>query len=480
MRAGLSITVVAIAATLWALAPWPRRPEGARTITFTVWGAPFEDALFADVYARGFERLTPEVRVDYQRHDGNQLGLKYTSWHARGRGAEVMRVQVTDYHQMVARGMLQPLDEHLARGGVDLAEIPPELLAALRVDGRLYALPQDTAVFGLYYNIEHFEAYDAAHPGQPLPRPSADWTWEDLRRAAIALTERDDSGRVARQGLDLPLWQWPFMALFAQAGGEQWSPDGLTTRIASDAGVEALQFLHDLAFRDRVWVPYFGGIDQGASPDAKFVAGRTSLYLDGSWRVPNFEDRAPNLRFAVSPTPRGPRVGSAPVVLTGSCLWAISSRARHKDDAWRMLAWLVSRDQAIRYWDALRVAPPANLAAMRSPAFRSTSGIADPDRPGRFIVPSMDEARYEERAAWLLHAFTPDPATGWAPAYLPTSLYQRALEDHIKVMLEAYLATGAEGRDRAREFLHRAARGVHAVIDRDRAAKGLAPVSRGP
>ena len=79
------------------------------TIRFVVWGQPFEDRLFADRYARGFEREHPGIAVDYQRHADPML--KYNAWHARGTGAEVMRLRVTDYHQLVARGMLLPLDD---------------------------------------------------------------------------------------------------------------------------------------------------------------------------------------------------------------------------------------------------------------------------------------------------------------------------------------------------------------------------------
>src|SRR5262249_45897579 len=63
-----------------------------KAVTFVVWGMPFEDRLFLDGYAKGFEKTEPGTRVDYQRHLGNELNMKYVSWHAAGRGAEVMRI----------------------------------------------------------------------------------------------------------------------------------------------------------------------------------------------------------------------------------------------------------------------------------------------------------------------------------------------------------------------------------------------------
>jgi len=482
MRPSLAILIGVAAATAAAvlpprmLEPGTRGPEtrGTRRITFTVWGMPFEDRLFLNGYARGYEAAHPGVRVNYQRH--SDINMKYNAWHARGYGPEVMRVMVTDYHEMVARGMLEPLDAFIADPAdglseADLAAFPRQVIEALRVDGHLYALPEDNAVMGLYYNKDLFDAAGMAYP-------DSSWTWDRLRAAATQLTRRDASGRTTIHGIDMFIWQWPFMHFFAQAGGVQWSPDGLTTLInardpdgSPGPGVRALEFLHALAHEDQSWEPYFGK-DQGTGPDSRFANGTVALYLDGSWMAPNFENRNPALRFAITLPPRGRTRADC----GGSCLWAISSHALNKDEGWRMLRWLVSPEQALRYWDTLRVAPPANTTVIMSPAFRSTHGIPRPGRPGAFDVPPMSESLFADRAAWILEAFRPDPATGVAPAFVPTGLYQRALEDEMARMLREYLEspTGPS----AQEALDKAARNVHQVIDRDRAAGRLAPVSR--
>ena len=459
----------------------PGQSQAVQRITFTVWGMPFEDRLFLDGYARGFERENPGVSVDYQRH--SDINMKYNAWHARGYGPEVMRIQVPDYHDMVARGMLEPLDAFIAdpREGLsesDLAAFPRALLDALRVNGRFYALPEDTAVFGLYYNKDIFDAYDREHPDSKIGYPTAEWNWDDLRAAAKKLTRRDASGRAVVYGIDLAIWQWPFMHFFAQAGGKQWSDDGLTTLINSKAsnggpgpGVEALEFLRALAYEDKSWEPYFGR-DQGTGPDSRFANGSVALYLDGSWMAPNFENRNPGLRFAIAPTPRG----KVNAVVCGSCLWGISSHAKNKEAGWRMLRWLVSPEQALRYWDTLRVAPPANVAVVNSQAFKSTAGIAKSAEPGKFEVPTMKPEMFADRGAWLLHAFTPDPKSGTAPEFVPTRLYRRALEDEMARMLREYLESPRGPT--AQEALDKAARNVHQIIDRDRAAKELPRVKR--
>lgn len=479
MRTSLVVLFGLVVGTVVAVFPPLLRPSGGgvwggarKTITFTVWGMPFEDRLFKDIYARGFEQVDPDVRVDYQRHPN--INMKYNAWHAAGDGAEAMRVMVTDYHSMVDRGMLLPLDDYIAGpGGLtdeEMAAFPPHMLDALRVDGKLYALPEDSAQWGLYYNKDIIDAYDAAHPDDPVGYPDESWDWDKLRDAAKKLTVRDAGGETIIHGFDFSIWQWPFMHFFAQAGGTQWTDDGLTTLVNSPAGVEALQFLRTLAYEDQSWQPYFGRT-QGTGPDSRFQNGQTALYMDGSWMVPSFDRNAPDLNFAIAPAPHG----KTHAVVCGSCLWGIGRFSSYPDDGWRMIRWLVSEDQAAEYWDTLRVAPPANLTIVNSPRFERTDGVPSESGEG-YEVPPMSLEEYPDKAAWLRYAMNPLPETGRAPGFIPTSLYQRTLEDAINTMLQQFLRS--PDTPTPQEALDGVVRAVHAHIDQDRAAKGLPPVHR--
>lgn len=477
MRSTMAMLTL-IAATVVVMLPWESltRRGAEREITFVVWGMPFEDRLFEDRYARGFERVRDGVIVDYQRHP--DVRMKYNAWHALGDGAEVMRIEVPDYHQFVERGMLKPLSQYFDHAATGLSEdqisrFPAELWENLHVDGEVYALPADNAQFGLYYNRAIFDAYDAAHPEDPIGHPDETWTWDDLRDAARKLTTRDAAGRVQIHGFDLIIWQWPFMNFFVQAGGNLWDEVETTTLVNSEAGVAALAFFGDL-IADGSWSPTLG-VEQGAGPDNAFATGRVAMYLDGSWRVPNFEMRNPDLDFAVAPVPQCPLPGARIAISAGATLWGVSANSDHPEEGWRMVRWLVSPAQALAYWDVLRVAPPADVRIVESPAFRRAGGVPGRE-PGTFEVPPMSPETFEARAAWLEFGLRPHPETGQSPGFVPTAKYQRVLEDAIASMLNTYLSD-PEGSD-PRALLAQVERDVHAVIDRDRAAKGLTPVAR--
>lgn len=151
-----------------AVSMWPFGTDGGTTdeLLFTVWGMPFEDHLFLERYAGEFEQSHPGIRFNYQRYQ--DVTEKYFAWHLLGKGADVMRVRITDYHTFVQRGMLEPLNQFLddpefGMGSADQADFLPYIWDLLRVDGTIYALPSDNAQYGLYYNKALFDGYNTAH-----------------------------------------------------------------------------------------------------------------------------------------------------------------------------------------------------------------------------------------------------------------------------------------------------------------------------
>jgi len=452
--------------TLAALIPPSIRPREDRSLLLTVWGMPFEDLLFHDFYADGFEAQHPGWTVEYQRH--NDIVEKYKAWHLQGRGADVMRLGIDHYHAMVQLGIIAPLDEFMHDPEIglteeELADYPPAIMEVLEIDGRIHALPSDNAQYGLYYNRAIFEA----HSDNPIHSPSAEWTWEDLKRAADALTVRDERGNIVQYGIAFDLWAWPFFTFLKQAGGEMWDADQTTTLINSPPGVEALEFLVSLIPPDApMRAEEFAG--SGAGPADLFKVGKVAILLDGSWRAPNIEQDQPDLDFAIAPLPRH----RERAVVNGSVLWAISAHSDHKEMAWRMIKWMTSFEGSLAYWDMLRVAPPARISVIESDEFRETRGFVDPVTGDRRAA--MPREKYDDRAAWLSDAITPDPETGDAPGFVPASPYQNDLQQAVTVALVA----AVRGEKSPREALDDAAAAVHAIIDRDRRSRGLAAVRR--
>jgi hypothetical protein len=133
-----------------------------------------------------------------------------------------------------------------------------------------------------------------------------------------------------------------------------------------------------------------------------------------------------------------------------------------------MIRWMSGREQSLRYWSMLRVAPPARTSLLHSEAFRQTTGLTDTD--GTVWVHPMPAERFADRAAWMLENLTPDAGSGVSPAFVPVGRYQKDLEDAIDAMLRR--AVSPDRHESLEDLLSRAAARVHQVIARDRAARG--------
>jgi ABC-type glycerol-3-phosphate transport system substrate-binding protein len=206
------------------------------------------------------------------------------------------------------------------------------LNATRSVDGGLYAIQNFTHTCGVYYNHELF-----AQAG--LEPPSQDWTWEDMREAAVRLTEDwDEDGRTDRYGIFIPAH---FIEAFEQMNHAPIHRNTIFLEISPEA-----REVHER---------YLALIRDGLMPDIRRVqalgmqaaqllqSGRVAMLVEGvphpglvdtltiDWRLvplPHFDGLEP----------RYFRSDSGGI--------SISAVTKHPDAAWKTLIWLISEASA--------------------------------------------------------------------------------------------------------------------------------------
>ena len=132
----------------------------------------------------------------------------------------------------IKQGLLAPLDDYIAKAGIDTSHFFPAALAVFTgADGKIYGLPKDFNTIGM--------AYDSAVVTK------APTTMDELVTAATALkgTGKLQAPLCLNPGLDRGL-----AFLYAQ-GGELLTADGTASDIQSDASAKAIQWYMDL-FKD--------------------------------------------------------------------------------------------------------------------------------------------------------------------------------------------------------------------------------------
>ena len=188
-----------------------------------------------------------------------------------------------------AAGETAPLDDLL--GSEFLANFQPSGIEAMTVEGKLYGLPYFLDPRGLYYRTDLFTE-------QGLSTPQ---TWADVREAAKALNSPP-----TKYGIGIgPGDYWWYAWVGAFGGGNnlsRWTEDG-HSRIASEEGLAAAQFLADIVLTDQSAQPSPSTANRDSDLQPLFLAGQMAILETGSWMPTIIKNDAPDLQFDLAALP---------------------------------------------------------------------------------------------------------------------------------------------------------------------------------
>jgi multiple sugar transport system permease protein len=209
---------------------------------------------------------------------------------------------------------------------------------------RLYGIPNNADNRVLLYNKDILVRNGFTNElGEARPPRS----WEELEEMAVAMTERDEKGRIKTIGF-IPNYGNSWLYLYGwQAGGEFMSADGRTCTLSDPDIAQALEFM------TRVYDRLGGAKDvyafqttfQGGELDP-FILGKVAMKIDGVWVMPALAFYARDLDLGAAPPPMPRREldrGRRPISWVGGWAYAIPSTARRKEGAWELIRFLVSQ-----------------------------------------------------------------------------------------------------------------------------------------
>ena len=282
-----------------------------------------------------------KVRVTFEAWDDYMT--KLPTLFAGGAAPDLVHQHMSIVQDYGHRGALLDLAPLMERDGVDRSAFVPSLLDAFTDGGKVYGIPKDSAAWGIYYNKDKFD--DAG-----VPYPSDDWTMEDLRATARALT-RDDQGRdpdksgfnpkkIKQYGFNwlepVPTESENARALLRALGGDWYDEDYTSTHIDQRAAVEQFEMFRAMR------------CDDGSTPSPTLDLGQGDPFRSGLTAMTvghhstDFFLREEKTKFAwgVTFTPGGP---GGQYVAVGCSGWAIAAGAKDQDGAWNLLKHLTSK-----------------------------------------------------------------------------------------------------------------------------------------
>jgi multiple sugar transport system substrate-binding protein len=337
-----------------------RSADDIEVVFWHAMGGPLGDVL-EDTLIAEFNRTHPGITiVPVSMGNYRALSQKIMAGVMAGSPPVIAQAYETWTAQLIRGGALVPLDSLMETDPSynmdDWYDFFPVFRANNTFDGRIYSFPFNKSVPLIYYNADLFDSLGV--------RPAA--TWEEQRQLLRILAH--GRGGESRWGTAFGTSVWTFECLLAQAGGSLLNSDSSATGFNSPEGIEALNYLTTLLYKDSTAYLTTGYDNQNlfASGLIGQVQGSvTSL----AFMVRDMERREASggstFTIGLAPLPAG-RVPGVYTAGTNVILFRHSDRAV-VEAGWEFIKWFTRADIQAR-WFAGSGYLPARMGSLDEPA----------------------------------------------------------------------------------------------------------------
>lgn len=245
------------------------------TLTLSGWAANNEESKLVQQLISDFESNNEHIKVDYAAIQ-SKYKQKLKTQLGAGNAPDVFYVDAKFFGAFASADVLLDLSPIEESDDFNTDDFFQPLIDAFRSDGQLQGVPKDFSTLGLFYNTAHFE-------NAGLDPESPPTSWSGFRDALSKLLDNND--------IEAPIVEYPnarvWKSFLFQNGGQVLSDDGSEAVFASDAGVEALQYLVDLKKDGLLAVPS----ELGAGWHGAALANQeVSTAVIGPWALPFLEN----------------------------------------------------------------------------------------------------------------------------------------------------------------------------------------------
>lgn len=280
---------------------------------------------------------------------------------------DVLRLQGLTVQQWIRRDAFADLTARIEAAELDLADFYDGPLAQFRFGDGLWGIPDTATPEVVYFNKAAFAEAGIEPPGE-------DWTYEDMRSAALALTVDTGGRHPGDAGFDpesIEQWGWNggityfWQNAFVKAlGGDLCAnPDCTLMNFTSPANQSAFEWWVSLVRDDHaaLYDPY-GGSQTGV-PGDPFLAGRAAMGSNGAFAVGQL-NAAGTVEYDIVPPLKGSDgYRYTPLSTNG---YVISATTEHPDEAWDLVMALVDGGFLGETWGKPGHGVPARRSAAES------------------------------------------------------------------------------------------------------------------
>jgi multiple sugar transport system substrate-binding protein len=364
----LAIAAIAGASALviTGCAQVPAEESGPVTISYTNFISNDGNEENLQTIVDAFQDANPDITVEVTTLPYGDYGTALQTDLAAGTVSDVFDIEYANYASYQANGVLAPIEV------ANPDAYRQSLLEAYSTDGTSYALPSSFSDVVLYYNADLFDAAG-------LDYPTNDWTWEDEKAAAEALTDT----ATGQWGDHQPVSFYEYYKALAQNGGQFLNDDKTAVAFNSPEGIEAAEWLVN---KSGTVMPTIEQGQGSADFDTNlFKEGKLGMLHSGIWIFGALADVPFTWDIAVEPG----NTQQASAVFSNAV--GVSATSEHPEAAAKWAEFLTSSDVMVQArldsgWELPPISDEAQLAtyldkgapANRQAVFDSLNGIALP------------------------------------------------------------------------------------------------------
>ena len=221
-----------------------------------------DGAVFATLLEQ-FTKENPDICISSEGYAWDTFFQKYPTAVAAGQPPDMVIFHAAEVQQMASQGLMQPMDDVFATGGLSTSDYNESLVNMLSYDGKMMAVPFDNHGWLLWVNTKLVE--DAGmDPATDLPKNG-----EEFIAFAQKVTTDKNGKHPTEEGFDkdnVEVWatgySWPRYTIPStlwQFGADIISADGKTATLDTPEAIAAVQYWHDLMYKYYVVPPAIPG-----------------------------------------------------------------------------------------------------------------------------------------------------------------------------------------------------------------------------
>jgi multiple sugar transport system substrate-binding protein len=162
--------------------------------------------------------------------------------------------------------------------------------------------------------------------------PTDQMTWSELLDLAEKTTTENQYGFAVQNAGNVC-----YQDFIYSNGGTIVSDDGMSCVINQPDAVEAIQFLHDMMYVQKVSPTYAEQVEMSAND--MFISGKVAMISGGSWKIKPFSEAlGDNLGICEMP------VSETPAITVHGLAYCISAKSEHIDASWQFVKFLASKE----------------------------------------------------------------------------------------------------------------------------------------